>query len=670
MIVRLLSGSMVAVMLTSSSPAGIDEATPVPLDRMVGSRLADFWLKDARTGQFVRLYTSFGAKAVVIVFTGVDCPVGNLYMPRLVELYRTYKPQGVVFFTINANPSESIEQVAAHAKEYGLEFPALKDERGRVAWSCDARRTCEALILDGRAIVRYRGAIDDQYGLGTRKDEPEHRYVADVLDAILARKPVTVAATEVVGCPIERTTLSINSPDVQRVRPAAAALLEGLKEAGRDERVDVGSVNFAEHVAPILHAKCASCHRPRQAAPFSLLSYDDARRWAPSIAEVVEDRRMPPWHADPRHGTFSNDRSLDVRQRSTLLAWVDQGAPLGDAAKVPAPPDFPAEWSVGTPDVVFEIPQAYKVVADGGLPYQRFVVPTNFTEDKWVQSIECIPSERSVVHHIICYLIVEGENGARGREHLGGYAPGDMPSDYEPGTAKRIPAGSKLLLEIHYTPIGKEKTDRSKVGFIFAKEPPRKRAYTFGIANEGFRIPPNADNHPVDETWVVPRDVDLLAFMPHMHLRGKDFRYTAIFPGEGDPRERTKVLLSVPAYDFGWQSYYRLAQPIRLPKGTKLLCESHFDNSSKNLANPDPNVPVVWGEQTWDEMMIGYIDISYDLSEPGKVEDDADFLIGARRRNARVPQVLQALAGRRPEGAVNRTSQPDQKKTSDDAVKP
>ncbi|HEX8204008.1 MAG TPA: peroxiredoxin, partial [Isosphaeraceae bacterium] len=372
------------------------------------------------------------------------------------------------------------------------------------------------------------------------------------------------------------------------------------------------------------------------------LSYDDARRHAAMIGEVVEDRRMPPWHADPRHGHFENDRSLSPQERATLLAWVEQGTPLGDPAELPAPRHFPEGWSIGQPDVVFEIPEPYTVAAQGTLPYQRFRVSTGFTQDQWIQAAEARPGDRSVVHHIIVYVVdPKGNVRNLGQSHLCGYAPGDMPSIYPVGTAKKIPAGSDLLFEVHYTPIGKIKTDRSAVGLIFAREPVTRQALTIGIAQPKFAIPPGDDNYRVESSYTVRGDARLLSFMPHMHLRGKDFRYTATYP-DGT----SEVLLSVPAYDFGWQSTYRLAELKAMPRGTRIDCVAHYDNSANNPANPDPAKTVRWGEQTWQEMMIGYIDA--DIARPS----DGSSAPAAARKPAspwqQVTRFLTRTAGRTP----------------------
>jgi peroxiredoxin len=571
--------------------------------------VANFELKEVSSGRPVSLYGFAGKKAVVLFFSGTDCPVAKLYLPRLAEMSRTYKNKGVAFVIINSNAHEPRQQVAEHAKSHTFELPVLKDEGNVVADQLLVERTCEALLLDGAAVLRYRGAVDDQYGLGTRKEKPSKNFMIDALDAVLASKPVETSATSVVGCPIDRAETKVSALKIPKIRPAARAIVEALEE--KEEKVEIGRVDYAHDVAPILQAKCQSCHRPKQIGPFTLLSYDDARRWAGSIREVVDDRRMPPWHADPRYGRFENDRSLSSKERATLLSWVDQGMPLGNPQEIPAPRRFPDGWTVGEPDVIFSIPEQ-TIRAQGVVPYQYFRVPSGFTEDKWVQSVEPRPGDRSVVHHIVVFL---DDKASGRREHLGGYAPGDLPSVYTPGIAKRIPAGSDLVFQLHYTPTGKIRTDRSRAGFIFAKSPPVHRAITRGVANPQLVIEPGEQNKEVQSRFEFREDAHLLSFMPHMHLRGKDFLYTAVYP---DGHRET--LLSVPAYDFAWQSYYRLAEPKAMPKGTVIECVAHFDNSANNPANPDPTAKVRWGDQTWEEMMIGYIDYYFDAPISSKTQ--------------------------------------------------
>jgi hypothetical protein len=330
---------------------------------------------------------------------------------------------------------------------------------------------------------------------------------------------------------------------------------------------------------------------------------------------------MPPWHADPRHGKFSNDRSLSKADHDTLLAWIDQGCPKGDEKDLPPPKRFPEGWHIGKPDVVLSMTREYTVPAKAGkngIRYQYFVVPTNFDEDVWVQAAEARPGARAVVHHIIVYVVKPEERKARREDGIGngflvGYAPGDLGVKFPPGSAKKIPKGATLVFQMHYTPNGVEQKDRSSVGLVLAKEPPRHEVRTRSVAQQLLLIPPGADNHKVTSASTFRQDALLWSLLPHMHLRGKSFEYQAVFP-DGT----RKVLLSVPRYDFGWQASYRLAEPLFMPAGTRIECTAHFDNSKDNLNNPDPTAWVRWGDQTWEEMMIGFVDYTPLGAPPAK----------------------------------------------------
>jgi peroxiredoxin/mono/diheme cytochrome c family protein len=593
-----------------------DSRSELPLGRGLNQRVSDFTLKNVALDRPVSLYSFVGKKAIVLVFLGTDCPIGNLYVPRLIELNRAYHNKGVVFLGINSNAHETEQDIAKYVRETGIDFPVLKDPQNTVSDSVLVERTCEVLLLDGFGRIRYRGAIDDQYAQGKSKSNPQQTYLRDALDALLASREIKVPATRVAGCLLDRVDPKpVESTKAPRVRAAAPALSAAMETRDQEHPVKVGAVTYAADVSRVIQEKCQSCHRPNQVGPFSLLSYDDARKHSAMIREVVDDRRMPPWHADPRYGHFSNDRSLTAKERATLLAWVDQGTPLGDLKDLPAPRTFPQGWSIGQPDIVFELPETYYVPAQGVVSYVYFRIPTNFKEDRWIQAAEAVPGDPSVVHHIVVYLMDRSRGGpGRGRgpgEHFCGYAPGDLGTILPEGTAKKIPAGAELILQVHYTPNGRVRTDRSKVGFIFAKTKPARQAYTIGIANPDLMLPAERDDIAVSSQIVLPQDMRLVSFMPHMHLRGKDFKYTITKPGEAP-----QVVLSVPAYDFGWQTYYVLKEPILLPKETLIDCLAHFDNSSNNPYNPDPKKMVRWGEQTFEEMMIGYVDLDVPVGSP------------------------------------------------------
>jgi peroxiredoxin/mono/diheme cytochrome c family protein len=607
----------VAVVALLILAAGVGTATlwalnhgPSRRGRGLGAPVADFTLPDTG-GRPVRLSDVLhGRSAVVLAFTGTGCPVGNLYMPRLVDLERRYRGRGVAFLAINANAHETVEEIGAHALDHHLTFPTLKDRGNAVADRLRVERVGEVLLLDGGGRLRYRGAVDDQYARGAFKAEPTRAYLAEALDAVLAGRAVTTAETAVVTCPIDRVEpvrRTLRRPD-----PAFAA----LRRKDSPETVEVGPLTYAEHVAPILKAKCQECHRPGEVAPFSLLSFDDARRWAESIYEVVDQGLMPPWHADPRYGHFANDRSLTDRERAVLLAWVEQGAPPGDLDQAPPPAAPNRGWTIGTPDIVLEMPEAFDVPAHGTVPIQKFLVPTNFNEDVWVQAAQALPGDRAVVHHICAFIVdpaairsgsSEPEVRRRERPELVCYAPGDMPSIFPPGVAKRVPAGSYLEIQVHYQPVGVPRFDRSAIGLRLARGPIARMAVTRGAANRDFVIPPHSAV-TLRGSYTLPEDGHLLSLTPHMHYRGRSFRYEAIYP---DGRRET--LLSVPCYDFNWQNVYRLAEPKFLPRGTRIEGVARFDNTRANPVNPDPSKEVRWGEQSTDEMMIGYFDYCVEL---------------------------------------------------------
>lgn len=375
---------------------------------------------------------------------------------------------------------------------------------------------------------------------------------------------------------------------------------------------------FYKDVLPILQAKCQGCHRPGEAAPMSFLTYEQTRPFSAAIRQAVVTKKMPPWGADPAHGKFANDPTLTPAETQTLLAWIDAKSPAGDPKHAPAPRPFIEGWNIGQPDMVVAMPKPYAVPSTGTIEYTRFIIPLNFTEDRWVSAAEVRPGNRAVVHHVIAYLREPGSPWLQGapagqpivkvaksdggpRSSLAGYAPGVPQLPGVDGRARLVKAGTDIVLEMHYTTNGKPAEDLTKVGIVFAKEPPREIISGFSAVEGRFVIPPGAPAHEVTSKWTVPRPVRLTGLTPHMHLRGKDFQYIAKYPtGE------TEILLKVPRYDFNWQHTYVLAQPKLLPAGTVIECTAHFDNSPNNPFNPDPKSEVRWGDQSWEEMMIGF----------------------------------------------------------------
>jgi len=441
---------------------------------------------------------------------------------------------------------------------------------------------------------------------------------------------------------------------------------------GRSSSAQTRELTFTHDVAPIFYRHCAACHQPDDVAPFSVLEYKDVLPWKQTIRQQVTQREMPPWHADPRYGDFANVARLDQREIDTIASWVDQGAKEGDPKDMPALPPVVSGFEIGKPDYLLAMTQEYTVQPHSPDQYVYVTFPTKFNEDKWVQAAEIIPGNKRIVHHVIAHVILPaettgpakrlsgefpqadadpgsifykqgslsrvkmdapviddgahaanggslfrrptGDDGAAGYSMLlASYAPGKGADIYPAGTAKRIPAGSTVILQIHYSSfhgaIETPQTDQTAVAMVFAKSPPAKRAITATIPNHFFKIPAGAANHQVTAAYTFDRDVELISYMPHMHLRGKDMKYEAVYP---DGRRET--LLWVPRFQFNWQTVYRLKHPLALPKGTKLIVTAHFDNSTKNMHNPDATKPVRWGDPTYDEMMIGWIEYTVPVS--------------------------------------------------------
>jgi len=567
------------ILLLALAVAPIDRVAQLPAAEGTTAGIS-FSLNDV-AGHQVALTDFRDKKAVAVVFTGTECPVSNYYVLRLKELHAKYAPKGVQFLAVNSNPQDSAEAVADHAKREGIPFLVLKDADQKVAELLHAERTPEVVLLDGHRTICYRGRIDDQFGVGFRRPKPNRRDLAEALDEILAGKPVSVARTEVTGCLIARN---------KKTTPS-------------------GKITYSNQIARLFQKNCQECHRPGEIGPFSLLTYSQAKGWADMIHETVDSGRMPPWYADPRFGKFANDRRLSKDDKETLLAWIDQGCPQGDDKELPAPKEWHEGWWIGKPDVVISMQQDFSVPADGGksgVPYKYFTVPTNFTEDKWIQACEARPGNRAVVHHIIAFVTEPNGAGGPGRSaglgYLVGVAPGEEGLILPPGMGKKVPKGASITFQMHYTPNGVAQKDRSSLGLIFCKEPPKQLVRTAAISQPKFAIPPGNGNYQVKSSAQYDKETVILSFMPHMHLRGKDFEYRVQYP-DG----RSEVVLSVPRYDFAWQMRYVLAEPLRLPAGSTVLCTAHFDNSRNNPNNPDPGRTVIWGPQTWDEMMIGWM---------------------------------------------------------------
>ena len=555
----------------------------------------DFTLSDFR-GKQVSLSDYAENRLVVLAFMGTECPLAKLYAPRLQELSKEYADKSVAFLAIGSNSHDSPTEIGAFVRRHELSFPFLKDLGNVVADDLGAERTPEVFLLDQERAVRYQGRIDDQYGIGYVRDQPKTRHLADAIDALLADKPVEIAKTEAVGCIIGRVR------DADETSP----------------------VTYSNQIADILQRNCVECHRPTQIGPFALTDYEEVAGWSGMIAEVVSQQRMPPWHATEDSLPFGNERRLTEEEKQLIFDWVGAGAPKGDDADLPEPVTYPEGWNLpqDPDDVVFMRDEPYVVPADGTVQYQYFVYDPGWEEDRWFKAAEVRPSNFAVVHHVLVFARVPGQEDRTGgglRGFLASYVPGLRAEPFPQGMAKRIPAGSQLVFQVHYTPIGTEQLDRCMVGFVWADEDEIDReVVTTSAYQRRLRIPPNDSNYRAEATSrALPKDALLLGFMPHMHLRGK----SAFYELQGDTE---LTLLDIPYYDFNWQTAYRLAEPLPLTAGSRIRAVFHYDNSEDNLNNPDPSDAVSWGDQTWEEMMIAYFDVSVPRNPEREEAADAD----------------------------------------------
>ncbi|MGD9647833.1 MAG: redoxin domain-containing protein, partial [Pirellulales bacterium] len=555
--------SLQAGLVTSSHTASAAEARHVE----------PFTLPDMH-GQARSFDELAGKQIVVVAFLGVECPLARLYAPRLQELSAEYADKGVTFIGIDSNQQDSLTDMIAFANQYGLHFPLLKDRDQAIADKFGATRTPEVFVLDAGRAVRYRGRIDDQYGQGSSsgyaKTKITRRDLAMALDELLAGNEVSQPVTETAGCLI-----------------------------GRKPKVEArGDVTYATHIATLLENHCVSCHRPGEVGPFALTDYDEVVGWAEMIREVVTDERMPPWTANPKYGHFANDARLSDEDKQLLYTWIDNGCPQGDLADMPTPREWPEGWQIATPDQVIKMRRPYKVPAEGVVPYQHMILDPGWSEDKWIQQVEARAGNRAVVHHIIAFVIPQEMvqqiaarllSGGRGRRGPGGpggfagrrggppgdvasglrggssgggflssleagggmltaYVPGSVGTVHEPGVATFVPKGSKIVLQMHYTPNGTAQEDQSYVGVVFADpKTVKKRARGNAAINGSFAIPAGDDNYQVVARSTIEKDQYLEWMSPHMHLRGKSFRFEAQYP-DGTH----EILLDVPRYDFNW----------------------------------------------------------------------------------------------------------------------
>jgi hypothetical protein len=594
----------------SHTPAASLRQGPQPLrpsDRGVGRQVADVSFTDL-AGETRQLGAFSTQRATVIAMTSTSCPLSKKYLPTLAKLAETYSSREITWVLVNPRATDKPADMQAAAALLAGKALYVHDPKGALAHAVGAVTTADVIVLDAARTVVYHGAIDDQYGQGYAVDAPRHRYLADALDLLLANKQPLVAATSAPGCVLELQPKSVTEP----------------------------SVTYHNRISRIVQANCLECHREGGVAPFSLATYEDVAAHAPMIKQVVEQGIMPPWFAAPpdesegeQASLWANDRSLGDGDKADLLAWIAGGQPLGEERDAPQPRSFAAGWLIGKPDAVFEFPEAVPVKASGVVPYENVIIDTKLSEDRWIQAIEIQPGDRSVVHHMLIFLQPADRKHSSPSDDTndersgfwGIYVPGNSTLIYPDGLAKRLPKGAKLRCQTHYVTSGTATVDRSRIGVIYARQPPRQEVHVVGIANPRIRIPPGASNHREEASMRSLFDIQVLSFLPHMHTRATACRYKVI--GEDN---KSRALLDIPRYDFNWQLLYRYFEPQPVARGETIKFTVWYDNSAKNPANPDPASTVEWGKLVSDEMHLGYVEYIVPGHKPG------DPLMGVRPR--------------------------------------
>ena len=546
---------------------------------------------DGRPGRLA----DYRGKALVALCLTAPCPLSRRYGPTHVRLAEEFAQQGAALLVVAVGDGDSKDDVVAARKRHPVPGRWIHDADGALSRALGVRSSTDAFVLDGARTLTYRGAVDDRYGIGYARDAARHEYLRDAVAATLAGRAPAVEATTAPGCEVS------------------------VPAAGGAEQTSPAGPTYHAEVARIVLRSCAGCHREGGAGPFVLTDYASVRRHRATLRRVVSDGTMPPWFADPRHSVpMENDASLSKADRDVLLTWLRNDAPEGDPADAPLPRKRRSEWAIGTPDLVFETPRVVEVQAEGTMPYQYQIVRTELDEDRWVRAFEVRPDHPEVVHHVLVFAhwpashprFEEQPNDLNG---LAGYfaamVPGQNHLVFPEGTGRFLPRGTRLRFQVHYTPNGTAVNDRVRLGLRFTDGPPDREVHADAAYDARFRIPPGAPRHRVAAKMEFPAAGRILSLTPHMHLRGTAFRYRLRRPGGGAAAGGESVdLLSVPRYDFNWQLNYRLREPLRVEAGTVLECEAWFDNSPGNPANPDPSRTVRFGEQTSDEMMIGYVE--------------------------------------------------------------
>ena len=550
------------------------------LNTRAAEEMPDFTLLDCN-GRVHELHRA-GGRAVVLFFTGNGCPIARKSVSKLRALPQQFG-EDVTVWMVDAYSQDDPKDVRKEALDLKVgSIPILMDEKQGLALALGVQRTAEVVAISTKDwTVFYRGAIDDQLSEGAEKPQPTQKYLASALTAFLAGKEIPQARTSVKGCLIAYEKVS--------------------------EPAD-GPVSYVKQVAPILREKCAGCHSEGNIGPFAFSSYSVAKKKARMIQEVLLTQRMPPWHADPHYGKFTNNPALTAAEVQTLGRWIAQGAPRDEGEDpLNAPVPVVGDWPLGKPDYIVRLPAPETVPATGVLDYRHIKLDSPIPDNAWLAGVSIKPGNRKVVHHVIVRAKYKnsGDDGSGQGAWIAGWAPGYQAERFPEGTGRFLGQGAKLDFEMHYTTMGVEQTDQTEIGLYVLPEKPKLSYQVHAAFNAEFSIPPGEADARTFATFGFKHDSLLYNLTPHMHLRGSWMRYEALYPNG-----KREVLLSVPRYDFNWQTTYRLAEPKRIPAGSWLLCTGGFDNSAQNHANPDPKKRVTWGDQSWDEMFIGFLGLT------------------------------------------------------------
>ncbi len=594
---HLALATFAALIATQASTA----ATPLPTARAIDGRPIE--------------WTAPKGGATVVIFYSTECPISNEYSPTLNGLTASL-PKSARLVGVAVDLDVPDADLARHAAEHSLDFPVICDREGKLATRLGAKTTPEAVVLDDAGTIRYRGRVDDQFAArGTRNARVSTSDLKEAVLAVVDGKAPAEPWPAAVGCPIPTP-------------PKVASL-----------------PTYTKDVLPILQRRCQECHRKGQVGPFSLDTYEQARKRADLIATIASDRRMPPWKAIQGFGpAYKHNKSMSDAEIKALADWADAGAPEGNRADAPAAVSFNDEWTLGVPDLILEPTSDFVIPASGGDIYRCFVIPTNLPKDVYVRAAEVRAGNRKVVHHVLSYVDVSGEArkkdakdalqgyecfggpGVRVHSGLFGWAPGNEAHFLPDGIGVSLPKAADVIMQVHYHPDGKPETDRTRLGLYFCKTPVKQGLHNGFAANMGLEIPAGAANAEVRATWEVPVGLTVLSATPHMHVLGRDMAMAFHYP-DG----KVENLVKISDWDFGWQFTYWLAKPIDVPKGSKLEIVSHYDNSSKNPRNPtSPPKLVRWGEATTDEMCIGFVAVvksGQDLTRPGERDDLGEILM-------------------------------------------